>query len=65
MEADATWIVDKVGIERGGCCLSITLRDYARLGMFMDEGVVPVAMYYLRVGSKTRGRRNSVSRISM
>jgi CubicO group peptidase (beta-lactamase class C family) len=38
MEADATWIVDKVGIERGGCCLSITRRDYARLGMFMDEG---------------------------
>ena len=38
MEADATWLVDKAGIERGGCCLSITLRDYARLGMFMDEG---------------------------
>jgi CubicO group peptidase (beta-lactamase class C family) len=38
MEADATWIVDKAGIDRGGCCLSITLRDYARLGMFMDEG---------------------------
>jgi CubicO group peptidase (beta-lactamase class C family) len=37
MEADASWIVDKAGIERGGCCLSITLRDYARLGMFMDE----------------------------
>jgi CubicO group peptidase (beta-lactamase class C family) len=38
MEADASWIVDKAGIERGGCCLSITLRDYARFGMFMDEG---------------------------
>jgi CubicO group peptidase (beta-lactamase class C family) len=38
MEADASWIVDKAGIERGGCCLNITLRDYARLGMFMDEG---------------------------
>ena len=37
MEADASWIVDKAGIERGGCCLNITLRDYARLGMFMDE----------------------------
>ena len=37
MEADASWIVDKAGIERGGCCLSITLRDYARFGMFMDE----------------------------
>lgn len=38
MEADASWIVYKEGIEGGGCCLSITLRDYARLGMFMDEG---------------------------
>jgi CubicO group peptidase (beta-lactamase class C family) len=38
MEADASWIVDKAGIERGGCCLSITLRDYVRFGMFMDEG---------------------------
>jgi CubicO group peptidase (beta-lactamase class C family) len=38
MEADASWIVDKAGIERGGCCLAITLRDYARYGMFMDEG---------------------------
>jgi CubicO group peptidase (beta-lactamase class C family) len=38
MEADASWVVDKAGIERGGCCLSITLRDYARFGMFMDEG---------------------------
>ena len=37
MEADASWIVDKAGIERGGCCLSVTLRDYARFGMFMDE----------------------------
>jgi CubicO group peptidase (beta-lactamase class C family) len=37
MEADASWIIDKAGIERGGCCLSITLRDYARFGMFMDE----------------------------
>lgn len=37
MEGDASWIVDKAGIERGGCCLSITLRDYARLGMFIDE----------------------------
>jgi CubicO group peptidase (beta-lactamase class C family) len=38
MEADAGWLVDKAGIERGGCCLSITLRDYARFGMFVAEG---------------------------
>jgi CubicO group peptidase (beta-lactamase class C family) len=38
MEADANWVVDKAGIERGGCCLSITLRDYARYGLFVAEG---------------------------
>jgi CubicO group peptidase (beta-lactamase class C family) len=38
MEADATWVVDKAGIERGGCCLSATLRDYARFGMFVADG---------------------------
>jgi CubicO group peptidase (beta-lactamase class C family) len=38
MEADANWLVDKAGIERGGCCLSITLRDYARYGMFIADG---------------------------
>ncbi len=30
MEADANWVLDKAGIERGGCCISATLRDYAR-----------------------------------
>jgi CubicO group peptidase (beta-lactamase class C family) len=38
MEADATWVIDKARIERGGCCLAITLRDYARYGMFFAEG---------------------------
>lgn len=38
MEADATWVLDKVGIERGGCCISATLRDYVRFGLFIDKG---------------------------
>jgi len=38
MEQDAIWVVDKAGIERGGCCMSATLRDYARIGMFMLGG---------------------------
>jgi len=38
MEQDAAWIVDSAGHERGGCCLSMTLRDYGRLGLFMLEG---------------------------
>jgi CubicO group peptidase (beta-lactamase class C family) len=35
MEQDAVWMVDKAGLERGGCCISATLRDYARIGLFM------------------------------
>ncbi len=38
MEQDAIWVVDKAGIERGGCCMSATLRDYARIGLFMLGG---------------------------
>jgi CubicO group peptidase (beta-lactamase class C family) len=35
MEADALWVEDTAGHERGGCCISMTLRDYARFGLFM------------------------------
>jgi CubicO group peptidase (beta-lactamase class C family) len=38
MEQDAVWMVDKAGQERGGCCISATLRDYARIGLFMLGG---------------------------
>jgi CubicO group peptidase (beta-lactamase class C family) len=38
MEQDAAWVLDSAGHERGGCCLSMTLRDYGRLGLFMLEG---------------------------
>ncbi|TAJ70915.1 MAG: class C beta-lactamase-related serine hydrolase [Phenylobacterium sp.] len=38
MERDAIWVVDPAGHERGGCCMSITLKDYARLGQFMLDG---------------------------
>lgn len=40
MEAPASWICDRAGRERGGSGLSITLRDYARFGLFMLEGGV-------------------------
>ena len=40
MEQDAVWMVDVAGHERGGCCMSMTLRDYARIGQFMlEDGV--------------------------
>lgn len=39
MEADANWLTHGEGSgERGGCCLSATLRDYGRLGLFVMEG---------------------------
>ena len=38
MEQDAIWVDDPAGHERGGCCMSMTARDYARLGQFMLEG---------------------------
>jgi CubicO group peptidase (beta-lactamase class C family) len=38
MERDAIWIVDRAGMERGGCCISMTLRDYGRFAMFIAGG---------------------------
>jgi len=38
MERDAIWMVDRGSMERGGCCISMTLRDYGRVGLFMLEG---------------------------
>lgn len=35
MEADAYWqLTEPAGGEFGGCCISATLRDYARIGLF-------------------------------
>ena len=44
MEQDAIWQIDPSGAEVGGCCMSVALRDYARMGQFALEGgmgVVP------------------------
>lgn len=40
MESDALWPMDMGGHERGGCCLNMTLRDYARFGLFALGGGV-------------------------
>lgn len=43
-EADMFWMSDPRGGSIGGCCLSIRLADYARMGQFAlegGEGVVP------------------------
>jgi CubicO group peptidase (beta-lactamase class C family) len=44
MERDAFWMVDPSGHEVSGCCLSVSLRDYARMGQLAldgGKGVVP------------------------
>ena len=43
MESEANWLLEQEdGVEFGGCCISATLRDYARIGMFaMGDGVLP------------------------
>jgi len=39
MEADAYWgLVEPGGGEFGGCCISATLRDYGRIGLFVLNG---------------------------
>lgn len=38
MQRDAVWMVDRAGIEIGGCCISMTLRDYARFGLWFSHG---------------------------
>jgi CubicO group peptidase (beta-lactamase class C family) len=38
MEADGIWMTDQGGQERGGCCISMTLRDYGRVGQFILDG---------------------------
>ena len=38
MERDGIWVEDVAGHERGGCCISMTLRDYGRFGQFVLDG---------------------------
>jgi CubicO group peptidase (beta-lactamase class C family) len=38
MERDAVWMVDDRGQEAGGCCISVALRDYGRIGEFILGG---------------------------
>ncbi len=38
MEQDAVWMLGTTGHEISGCCISASLRDYARLGLFMLGG---------------------------
>jgi CubicO group peptidase (beta-lactamase class C family) len=41
MEQDGVWAEDLAGHERGGCCMSMTLRDYGRFGLFtLEQGEI-------------------------
>jgi CubicO group peptidase (beta-lactamase class C family) len=40
MEADAIWMLGSTNHEISGCCISATLRDYARFGQFIAGGGV-------------------------
>jgi CubicO group peptidase (beta-lactamase class C family) len=45
MEQDGAWVTDPGGMNRGGCCISMTLRDYGRVGQFvLDGGVAPARL---------------------
>ncbi len=37
-EQDGFWMVDQTRQEIGGCCLSLALRDYGRMGLFALDG---------------------------
>lgn len=37
MDQTATWTLDRTGQEMAGCCLQMTLRDFARFGQFVLE----------------------------
>lgn len=48
MERDAVWMTDQTGQEVSGCCLSVSLRDYARMGQLAldgGRGIVPAGWF--------------------
>jgi CubicO group peptidase (beta-lactamase class C family) len=49
-EEDAVWMLDQGGEELGGCCISMTLRDYARFGLFFLHGGVADGKQVLPAG---------------
>jgi len=58
MADDATWLLgEPYGGELGGCCISATLRDYGRLGLFAKSQYVgtefqPVAHAFMQESTK-------------
>jgi CubicO group peptidase (beta-lactamase class C family) len=50
MEEDAVWMTDLADQERGGCCISMTLRDYGRVGQFILDGGVADGRHVVPAG---------------
>ena len=61
MEADAYWVTLRGGkVEHGDCCLSATLRDYARLGLVaLNDGARPDGVRVLPEGWMQESTRPS------
>ena len=59
MERDAVWMVDRGGLELGGCCISMTLRDYGRIGQFMLDGGMAAGKPVRTAGCRKRRRSRS------
>lgn len=61
MEGDAHWmLVEPGGPEYAGCCISATLRDYARIGLFaLADGVAPDGTRILPQGWMARSTEPS------
>jgi CubicO group peptidase (beta-lactamase class C family) len=60
MEGDAVWMLDRSGEELGGCCISMTLRDYGRFGLFFMRGGNIDAASILPAGWVTESTRQQV-----
>jgi CubicO group peptidase (beta-lactamase class C family) len=64
MERDAAWHVDNQGRELAGCCLLMTLADYARLGQFaLDDGVAGASASCRPAGSPSRPAARSTTAV--
>ena len=61
MEGDGHWLTLRGGsLEHGDCCLSATLRDYARLGLVaLNDGVRPDGVRVLPEGWIQESTRSS------
>jgi len=61
MESDAYWVtMGTGGLERAGCCLSATLRDYGRIGLVaLRDGAAPDGSRLLPDGWMAESTRSS------